>query len=128
MEKRQPVSDSELELMRILWAGGGRARFAGVMEALESRGRAWKANTVLTFLSRLVEKGMLAVEKQGRINVYVALVREEDYADGQTRSFLDRVYGGDAGRLICSLLKQDCLTAQDLEELKAFWERNGGGK
>ena len=127
MEKRQPISDSELELMRILWARGGRARFAEVMEALSAREKEWKANTVLTFLSRLVEKEMLAVEKHGRLNVYVALLREEDYADSQTRTFLDRVYGGNAGRLVSSLLKQDCLTADDLEELKAFWEKGGQG-
>lgn len=124
MEKRQ-LSDSELELMRVVWSRGGRARFAQVMEALVGQGKDWKANTVLTFLSRLVEKEMLAVEKNGRLNVYVALLREEDYADQQTRSFLDRVYGGNAGRLVSSLLKQDCLTAEDLDELKAFWEKGG---
>ena len=124
MEKRQ-LSDSELDLMRVVWSRGGRARFAQVMEALAGQGKDWKANTVLTFLSRLVEKEMLAVEKNGRLNVYVALLREEDYADQQTRSFLDRVYGGNAGRLVSSLLKQDCLTAEDLDELKAFWEKGG---
>ena len=92
------------------------------MGALEEQGREWKSNTVLTFLSRLVEKEMLAVEKHGRLNVYVALVREEEYADEQTRSFLERVYGGNAGRLVSSLLKQDCLTAEELEQLRAFWE------
>lgn len=127
MEKRQPISDSELELMRIVWARGGRARFAEVMEALVAQEKEWKANTVLTFLSRLVEKEMLAVEKRGRLNIYVALLREEDYADSQTRSFLDRIYGGNAGRLVSSLLKQDCLTADDLEELRAFWEKGGQG-
>ena len=124
MEKRQ-LSDSELELMRVIWSRGGRARFAQVMETLAGQWKDWKANTVLTFLSRLVEKEMLAVEKNGRLNVYVALLREEDYADQQTRSFLDKVYGGNAGRLVSSLLKQDCLTAEDLDELKAFWEKGG---
>ena len=83
MEKRQPISDSELELMRIVWARGGRARFAEVMEALAAQEKEWKANTVLTFLSRLVEKEMLAVEKRGRLNIYVALLREEDRGEEQ---------------------------------------------
>ena len=127
MEKRQ-LSDSELELMRVVWHRGGRARFAQVMEALAGQGKDWKANTVLTFLSRLVEKEMLAVEKNGRLNVYVALLREEDYADQQTRSFLDRVYGGNAGRLVSYLLKQDCLTAEDLDELKAFQQKDSAAQ
>ena len=87
-----------------------------------------KGEITPTELGRIVyrrAKEMLAVEKNGRLNVYVALLREENYADQQTRSFLDRVYGGNAGRLVSSLLKQDCLTAEDLDELKAFWEKGG---
>ena len=116
MEKRQ-LSDSELELMRVVWSRGGRARFAQVMEALAAQGKDWKANTVLTFLSRLVEKEMLAVEKNGRLNVYVALLREEDYADQQTRSFLDRVYQGSVGLMVSSLVRDEALSREDLDQL-----------
>ena len=60
------VSDSELQLMHILWDLGGRARFAQVMEVLEKQGSPWNKNTVLTFLARLTDKGLLSTEKFGR--------------------------------------------------------------
>ena len=53
------VSDSELALMKIIWAEGGKALYAAIMERLTASGRSWQKNTVITLLSRLVEKGLL---------------------------------------------------------------------
>ena len=65
------ISDSELELMKIVWsAGGGTALYAQIMEALAGAGRTWQKNTVITLLSRLVDKGFLTVCKLGRRNEY----------------------------------------------------------
>lgn len=61
----QQVSDSELELMKIVWANGGTALYAYIMEELAKIGRTWQKNTVITLLSRLVEKGLLKT-KQNR--------------------------------------------------------------
>lgn len=121
MEERIQISDSELELMRIVWAHDGRILFAQIMPELEARKKEWKVNTVLTFLSRLVDKGMLAVEKQGRRNEYIALTSEADYAAHQTTAFLDRVYEGNVRGLVSALISQNRLTTADLEELKQFW-------
>ena len=51
----QQVSDSELELMKIVWANGGSALYAQIMEELAKTGRTWQKNTIITLLSRLVE-------------------------------------------------------------------------
>lgn len=53
---------------------------------------------------------------------------ESQYLEGLTRSFLGRVYGGDARGLVASLLKQDYLTSKDMDELKAFWEKESEPK
>lgn len=123
MEPMQSMSESELEIMQIIWKQGGRILLSPLMEVLEQGGRSWKPNTVLTFLTRLVEKDMLRVEKQGRLNEYIALTSEDQYLEGLTRSFLGKVYGGDARGLVASLLKQDYLTSRDMEEIKAFWDK-----
>ena len=57
------VSDSELELMKIVWASGGTALYAHIMDELSRAGRTWQKNTVITLLSRLVEKGLLKTNK-----------------------------------------------------------------
>ena len=81
----------------------------------------WKNNTVLTLLSRLVEKRFLKVRKIGRRNEYVALVTEAEYQAMQTHSFLDKVYGGNVRNLVSTLLRQDILSADELREIESFW-------
>ena len=85
----QQISDSELELMRIVWARGGTALYAHIMEDLEKAGRTWQKNTVITLLSRLVEKGLLRTSKLGRRNQYTALATEADYQAAQAQTYMD---------------------------------------
>lgn len=64
----QQISESELVLMKIIWNNGGTALYSHIMEELERDSNEWKKNTVLTLLSRLVEKGFLRTAKIGRRN------------------------------------------------------------
>lgn len=127
----QQISESELILMKIIWKNGGAALYSRIMEELENdqsdgkRDIPWKTNTVLTLLSRLVEKKFLKVRKIGRRNEYVAVVTEVEYQATQTHSFLDRVYGGDVRNLVSTLLRQDILSAQELKEIEEFWKKEG---
>ena len=118
----QPVSDSELALMRIVWSAGGRARYAEIMEALARSGCTWQKNTVITLLSRLVEKGLLRVNKLGRRNEYAAAVSQLDYQAAPTQALMDKLYAGSARGLVAALIQKDLLTPEDYAELKRFWE------
>ena len=122
----QQVSDSELELMKIVWANGDTALYAHIMEELTKAGRIWQKNTVITLLSRLVEKGLLKTSKIGRRNEYVAIVSEADYRAVQTQSFLNKLYDGNVKGLVATLIQRDMLTAEDYEELRRFWEGGTG--
>ena len=113
----QQVSDSELELMRIIWDNGGSALYAQIMEELVRTGHSWQKNTVITLLSRLVEKGLLRTNKIGRRNEYTAIVSEEDYQAAQTRTFLNKLYEGSAKGLVATLIQKEMLSAEDYEEL-----------
>ena len=118
----QQVSDSELELMRIIWAKGGRVLYAQIMDELAAAGSRWQKNTVITLLSRLVEKGLLKTSKIGRRNEYAALVTEADYQALQTEKLIKKFYEGNAEGLVSTLIQRDMLTAEDYEELRQFWE------
>lgn len=117
----QQISDSELELMKIVWARGGRALYAQIMEELTAAGRTWQKNTVITLLSRLVEKGLLRTSKIGRRNEYTAAISEADYQAAQAQTLLNKLYEGSAKGLVSTLIERDLLSAEDYEELRAFW-------
>lgn len=118
----QQVSDSELELMKIIWANGGTALYAQIMEKLIEAGCVWQKNTVITLLSRLVEKGLLKTKKIGRRNEYTAIISEEDYQAFQTRTFVEKLYEGNARGLVSTLIQREMISEKDYEELKTFWE------
>ena len=109
--KIQQVSDAELQLMKIIWTKGGTALYAEIMEELTATGRTWQKNTIITLLSRLIEKGILRSNKIGRRNKYTAIVSEADYQTEQTKCFLDKLYEGNVKGLVATLIQSDMLTS-----------------
>lgn len=122
----QQVSDAELEIMKIIWANDGPARFASIMEELADKGKTWQKNTVIMLLSRLMDKGFLRANKIGRRNEYTPLVSESEYQTAQTKNLLNKVYEGNAKGLISTLIQSDLLSAEEYEELKRLLE--GGNR
>lgn len=121
----QQVSDYELELMKAIWGNGGTALYAQIVEALSGKGMNWTKNTIITLLSRLVDKGYLKTGKIGRRNQYTALVSENEYRITQTEHFVNKIYEGDVKGLVSALIRTDCLTEEDYEELRRYWEKAG---
>ena len=121
----QQASDSELELLKVIWENGGNALYAQITAALEEKGIIWTKNTIITLLSRLMDKKLLKASKMGRRNKYTAIVSEEEYQSTQTECFLNKIYEGNAKGLVSTLIQKEWLSAEDYEELKQFWQ-NGG--
>ena len=77
MGQFQSLSESEMEIMRVIWDAGEPVTAVWLLEVFAHKG--WKIQTVSTFLSRLVEKGVLSVERRGRSNFYTPAVTEQGY-------------------------------------------------
>ncbi|EAF4778730.1 BlaI/MecI/CopY family transcriptional regulator [Listeria monocytogenes] len=117
------ISKSELEVMKIIWDFGRAVQYADVAGKLEEKNYSWKKNTILTFLTRLVEKNLLSVKKVGRKNEYYALVSENEYLERQTETFVEDIYEGDVKGLITNLVQNDLISPDELEGLQQFWKR-----
>lgn len=118
--KRLP--DSELELMMIIW-DAGRGITRNEIEERLPQDRRLSATTILSFLSRLQEKGFVCVRKEGRNNVYEPLIRKEDYLRQESRSIWKRLYQNSVGNFMTALCQEDELTERDLDELQEFLDR-----
>ncbi|MCI8374219.1 MAG: BlaI/MecI/CopY family transcriptional regulator [Lachnospiraceae bacterium] len=123
--KRLP--DSELELMMIIW-DAGTAVTRGEIEARLPHTRCLSATTILTFLTRLQEKGFVKVEKSGRSNVYEALITREEYLQAESKSIWKRLYQGSVKNFMTALSAGEGLTDQDLSELQEFLDQKKGGR
>jgi len=117
----QQVSDYELELMKIIWAKGGTALYAEIVEGLELKGNSLTKNTILSLLSRLIDKGILKTSKTGRRNIYTAIITENEYQADQTIRFLDKIYEGSTKGLVSTLISKDLLSKSDYNDLVEQW-------
>jgi predicted transcriptional regulator len=113
--KRLP--DAEFELMKIVWQNNPPMASWQIMEGLDTD-KKWKPQTVLTMLSRLIEKGFLKSEKVGRERRYTATVLEKDYLQIETGDFMKRYSGNSVGSLIKAMYSEQTLTQEDIQELK----------
>lgn len=118
----QQISDYELELMKAIWGNGDSALYAEIVASLSARDMHLMKNTIITLLSRLIDKGLLKTNKIGHRNRYTAIVSADEYQSSQTEHFLDKVYEGNAKGLVSTLIQKDLLSASDYEDLKKHWQ------
>ena len=114
------ISDSELEVMRVLWRAGDALPVTEIRETLQ-QSRGWEATTVKTLVSRLVTKGVLRQEKRG-VFYYTPLISEAEYNDWATHDLISRVYHGSARDLVAALVRSDGLTQSDIDELRDLFK------
>ena len=114
------ISDSELEVMKVLWRAGTALTVTDIREELQ-RIRGGEATTVKTLVSRLVGKGVIRQEKRN-VFFYSPLISENDYNSWATRDLIERLYSGSAMDLISALVRSESLSMSDIEELKTMFK------
>lgn len=114
------ISDAELSVMEVLWTepGLGAAEVAGKITSHD-----WSDKTVKTLLARLVEKGALRAEPDGRRYRYHPLVAQSEHRRSAVSRFADNLFGGRAAPLVAHLAEAKDLTDDDINELEDLVRR-----
>jgi predicted transcriptional regulator len=113
------ISEAELAVMEVLWAAGVPLTASDVAQGIDPA-RDWSDRTVKTLLGRLLAKGALAHEEDGRRYLYRPTVARDHYVAGESRRLVDRLFGGRAAPMVAHLAQGDGLTADDIAELEAL--------
>ena len=121
MKSLRRLPDGELEVMQIIWHGETPMP-RSVIEKELTESKYLAATTILTFLTRLCDKGFLTMEKQGRINYYTPIVTEKDYLASESRNILDRLYGGSLSAFAASLCDGG-ISREEIEALREMLEK-----
>ncbi len=110
------VSDAELQLLQLLWEDSPLSATDVAQRVPATLG--WSLTTVKTLLSRLVGKGAVAAEAEGRRFLYRPAVDRETIAARQADRLVDRLFGGRVSPLVAQLAEQRALDPEDLAELE----------
>jgi len=115
------ISDAEWEVIKVVWDAGPMT--AGEVVDRVAAEQKWKPRTIKTLLNRLVKKGAVAMETDGRRYVYRAKVARDTVIRRETRSFLSRVFDGAAAPAIVHFLEQGRLTPDEIRQLRETLDR-----
>lgn len=115
------ISESEWTIASVVWDEGGLTA-AEIAERLP-RNVKWKLKTVNTFLARLVSKGVLTVEPDGRAYRYRAKIPRERCVKAESASFLKRVFGGAVAPMLMHFCETADLSDEEIAELRRILNR-----
>ena len=71
-------------------------------------------------------KGAVGCRQGEPARRYYPLLEQKDAARTETKSFLDRVYGGRVGLMMSAMVESRGLSEDDIAELSAILEQAGG--
>ena len=117
---KQIITDSEYQIMRILWRAEKQMTVADVVKELDEND--WTASTVSTFLQRLLKKEVIACDKKGKTNLYYPLLKQNEYDLNETESFLTKIYKGSVKNLVAALYENKKISNDDMSDLKKMFE------
>lgn len=113
------LPDTELELMMIIWNTEEPISRIEIERKMDGS-KEVVPSTILSYLSRLEEKGFVSREKRGKMNYYSALVEKEPYLKETGKSVLNRMFGGSLANFAASLYDGEELSDDDITELQEF--------
>jgi predicted transcriptional regulator len=119
MQAMKKLPDAEFDIMKVVWANEPPITTNLIMKQLGYE-REWKAQTIISLMLRLVERGFLRTEKNGKERTYFPLVGKDDYLRFETGDFMERFHGNSFSSLVATLYDGNKINADDLDRL-AKW-------
>lgn len=110
------ISEAESRVMEVLWRKAPQAS-EDIVAAVQ-RDSDWHEKTIRTLLGRLLGKGAVSAEKDGRRYLYAPVLTREQWQSQESRSLLDRVFGGRLSPLLAHFSEHEKLGAKDIAELR----------
>ena len=120
------ISEAESIVMDVLWREHPRS--ADDVVAALADARHWQEATIKTLLNRLLNKGAIAAEKDGRRYLYTPVLKREDWLIDESESLLDRLFGGRIVPLVAHFSEHRKLSRKDVAELRKLLEEIDDGQ
>jgi BlaI family penicillinase repressor len=114
------ISEAESVVMEALWQRSPMTA-EDVVAAL-AQSRHWQEATIKTLLNRLLKKGAVTVEKEGRRYLYTPALARDEWLTRESKGLLDRLFGGRVAPLVAHFSEHRKLSKKDIAELRKLIE------
>ena len=116
MDKIPDISEAEHQVMKVIWRENPITGMKIIKELMKITD--WKPNTIKTFINRLLNKGAVGYEKSGKEYNYYPAIEEADFIKSESRLFLERIFNGSLKPMLLTMVENEDLTLEDIEDLK----------
>ena len=124
METTNDISTCERMVMKVIWDSPEELALQDIMTRVNAENnKAWKPQTVSTFLTRLVKKGFLTLYRKSRYCFYQPLVSKQEYWEATMKENASFFTGGNMEDLACALCK-DMLNKDEMRKVKQRLDEN----
>ena len=113
------LGEAELEIMQVIWKADIPVTSSFVLKELQER-RKWQLSTLMTSLSRLVDKGFLCCDRTTGNNLYSPIVSESDFKAKESKSFLEKLYNNSIQNMVATLYSNKAINESDMMELRKY--------
>ena len=110
------ITRAESAVMEVLWRRSPLPTEA-VVAALEGQ-QNWREATVKTLLNRLLRKGAIHADKDGRRFLYSPTLSRDEWLLAESKGLLDRLFAGRVAPLAAHFSRHGRLTKRDIADLK----------
>ncbi len=121
MEQLPRISEAEQLVMKVIWKDNPITA-NGIVRAL-SKAADWKPKTIKTLINRLLKKGAVGYKASGREYHYYPLIEETVFVKTESHLFLRRVFGGSMKPMLATMVENEDLSPEDIEDLKHILEQ-----
>jgi len=119
------LPDAEFDIMKVVWSNTPPIT-ANIIMQQHGNNEGWRVQTAITLLLRLVERGFLHTEKNGKERKYFPIVNKEDYLKFETGNFIRQFHDNSLLNLVSSVYADEILSDEDINELLE-WVRERRG-
>ena len=117
----QSLSESEMEIMQVIWETAAPVTTAYLLEVFAHKG--WKGQTIATFLTRLADKGVLTVTRKGKSNLYVPAISPEEYRQREAVNVIDSMYHGSLQDFLTAFYGGKKISPQEYRKLMQWLDQ-----
>ena len=126
MEQVPSISEAEHQVMKVIWMNN--PIMASEIINILTEKTDWKPKTIKTLINRLLKKEAIGYEKSGREDIYYPIIEEADFVKTESRMFVKRLFGGAMKPMLVSMVENEDLTLEDIDELRKYIIEKKKGK
>ena len=125
MKQIPAISEAEHQVMKVIWKKNP-VTASEIINVLTEK-TDWKPKTIKTLINRLLNKRAIDYEKSGREYNYYPTIEEADFVKTESHIFLKRIFEGATKPMLVSMVENEDLTLEDIDELREYiLEKNKG--